>query len=161
MIRRTTPADADVLVQIAAGTGVFKPIELAGLRHALDVSDADQRSIAWEDNGIVLGLAVLWPVALTDRTCNFAGSRCATIAESGRRHQVAGLCRRGHSRGSRRRVLFIDTDRRLVRFDAPFLRQARLRQNATVQDFWADGDSLVVFRKALLAGRASDGLHCT
>jgi len=109
MIRRTTPADADVLVQIAAGTGVFKPIELAGLRHALDVSDADQRSIAWKTTHRAR-LAVYGPVALTDRTWQLRWLAVRHDQQSqGVGTKLLGFVEEDIRAAHGGRVLFIDT----------------------------------------------------
>ena len=151
MIRPTTPAEADVLVQIAADTGVFKPIEIAGLREALHASDAERHSIAWEEKGLVLGFAVYAVVAMTGRTWELrwlavhkdhqgrgVGTKLLRFVEEEIRATHGG------------RVLFIDTGSTAA-YDLTrrFYAKHGYEQHATVQDFWADGDSLVVFRKRL------------
>src|SRR5271154_4286691 len=73
MIRPTTPADTDALIAIAAGTGVFKPIELVALGEVLSDYHASSRehghiSVTLELNGKPAGFAYYAPAAMTDRT---------------------------------------------------------------------------------------------
>src|SRR5262245_28930366 len=73
MIRPTVPADTPVLLQLAEGTGVFKPHEIEALKEVLDDFHAHNaqlrhRCVIREDRGKVLGFAYYAPAAMTDRT---------------------------------------------------------------------------------------------
>src|SRR3954451_3399526 len=73
MLRPTTPADTDTLVELTAGTGFFKPMELDALREVLDDyhaanRDLGHRSFVWEEAGRTLGYVYHAPAAMTDRT---------------------------------------------------------------------------------------------
>src|SRR5947209_2536753 len=73
MIRPATPAGTDALVAIAAGTGVFKPLELEALREVLDDYHAENRAlghvgVTLELHGKPAAFAYYAPAAMTDRT---------------------------------------------------------------------------------------------
>ena len=73
MIRPTVPDDTPVLLQLAAGTGVFKPHEIEALKEVLDDYHAynhqhGHRCVTREERGKVIGFAYYAPAAMTDRT---------------------------------------------------------------------------------------------
>src|SRR5262249_10588494 len=72
MIRPTRPEDTPVLVELARGTGVFKPMEIDALREVLDDFHGGNRihghiSTVFEQGGQVIGFAYYAPAAMTDR----------------------------------------------------------------------------------------------
>src|SRR5579883_3055943 len=72
MIRPTIPKDTPSLLQIAQGTGVFKPLEIVALREVLDDYHAKNhaeghRSISYDHEGHLTGFAYYAPAAMTDR----------------------------------------------------------------------------------------------
>ena len=72
MIRTTTRSETDLLVALAAGTGVFKPLELEALREVLDDyhnahDPAGHRALTLERDGQPIGFAYYAPTAMTDR----------------------------------------------------------------------------------------------
>src|SRR5262249_17421791 len=73
MIRPTVPADTPTLLQIAEGTGVFKPHEIVAPRALLDAyhddNHADEhKAVTYEQDGHIIGFAYYAPAAMTDRT---------------------------------------------------------------------------------------------
>ena len=73
MIRTTLKSETAVLLQIAEGTGVFKPMEIVALREVLDdYHDGNQhaghRALTLELDGQPVGFAYYAPTAMTDRT---------------------------------------------------------------------------------------------
>src|SRR5215475_262606 len=73
MIRPTVPADTPVVLQLAEGTGVFKPHEIEALNEVLSDFHAynhehGHRCVTREDRGKVVGFAYYAPAAMTDRT---------------------------------------------------------------------------------------------
>src|SRR3954465_10657914 len=73
MIRPIQPGDTPVLVEMACGTEVFKPIEIQALQEVLDDYHAQNaaeghRAVALEANGTVVGFAYFAQAAMTDRT---------------------------------------------------------------------------------------------
>src|SRR5438105_7300867 len=73
VIRSTSPDDTPALLEIARGTGVFKPMEIQALREVLDDYHAQMRgqghrSITCEQEDCPIGFAYYAPAAMTDRT---------------------------------------------------------------------------------------------
>src|SRR5262245_14238 len=72
MIRPTVPGDTPGLIEIARGTGVFKPLELVALGEVLDDYHSGERadghrSSTYEQDGRPIGFAYYAPAAMTDR----------------------------------------------------------------------------------------------
>ena len=156
MIRPVVPADTSPLVSLAEGTGVFKPLELTALREVLDDYHATNaalghQAIALEIDERVVGFAYFAPAAMTDRSwylywiavakdvqAKGLGSRLLQEVET----QVAA---------ARGRVLWIETSS-LPHYEATrrFYVKQGCQQAAILPDYYAAGDSMVVFRKVLL-----------
>jgi ribosomal protein S18 acetylase RimI-like enzyme len=156
MIRSTTPADTPLLVALTEATGMFKPLEIVALQEVLDdyhaVNHAEgHHAITWEDNGVVLGFAYYAPAAMTDRTWQLywivvkKGSQGSGIGGRLLRHLEDDIRTRHQGR-----VLFIETGS-LPHYELTraFYRKNAYDQHALLKDFYADGDSMVVFRKKL------------
>lgn len=155
MIRLALPTDTDTLVAMAAGTGVFKPLEIDVLGELLDdfhagAEGVGPHAVAIEDGGRVIGFAYFAPTPMTDRTWHLywivvdkttqargVGGVLMTYVEA----EVAKL-------GGR--VLIIETSS-LPTYDLTrrFYLKLGYDQVATVRDFYADGDHQVIFRKRL------------
>jgi ribosomal protein S18 acetylase RimI-like enzyme len=153
MIRATVPADSPHLLELARGTGVFKPTELQALQEVLDdYHDANQaeghRSVTYELHGEVIGFAYYAPAAMTDQTWYLywiAVSRKTQATGIGgklMRHVEEDIRKAGG------RVLFIETSS-LPHYDLTrkFYLKHGYDQEAVLRDFYADGDNMVVFRK--------------
>jgi GNAT superfamily N-acetyltransferase len=156
MIRPTVPADTPILLQLAEGTGFFKPMEIVALREVLDDYHASNRgaghrSVTLEREGTVDGFAYYAPAAMTENTwylywiavrkdiqARGVGSMLLLFVEDDIRDQHDG------------RVLFIETSSQ-PKYEPTrrFYLKHNYEQHATLRDFYADGDSMVVFRKAL------------
>jgi GNAT superfamily N-acetyltransferase len=157
MIRPTTPADTDVLVAFAAATGQFKPLEIAGLREVFDdyhaTNHADNHhAILAEENGESVGFAYYAPVAMTEGTWQLYW----IVVRKDRQHRGIGTQMLQYAENEIRanhhgRVLFIETGS-LPHYEwtRQFYRKNGCEQHALLQDFYADGDSMVVFRKPLI-----------
>ena len=156
MIRPTTPADTDTLVALTDATGLFKPIEIVALREVLADYHATNHAhghiaITLEEADGILGFAYYGPAAMTDGTWQLWWIAVAK-GQQGRggggqllRH-VENDLRTKHQA----RVLFIETGS-LPHYELTrrFYRKHGYEQHALLQDFYADGDSMVVFRKRL------------
>src|SRR5262245_27228298 len=73
MIRPTEARDFPTLIEIARGTGVFKPVEITTLQEVLDNYLAKPRgdnfhAYSYERAGEVLGFEIHGPNTMTDRT---------------------------------------------------------------------------------------------
>ena len=155
MIRPTTPEDTPALRAIAAGTGVFKPMELEALVEVLDDYHAENRqlghvAVTLELHGKPAGFAYYAPAAMTDRTwylywiavdknvhAKGLGTRLLHRAEAD--VQAAGG-----------RLFLIETSS-LPHYDLTrkFYLKHGYEQAAVLRDFYADGDDMVVFRKRM------------
>jgi GNAT superfamily N-acetyltransferase len=155
MIRPTTPADTEALVAIAAGTGVFKPIELDALVEVLNDYHATNRglghvAVTLELHGKPAGFAYYAPAAMTDRTWYLYW-----IAVDKNTHAKGLGTRLLHRaeddvRAANGRLFLIETSS-LPHYD--LTRKSYLKhgyeQAAVLRDFYADGDDMVVFRKRM------------
>jgi ribosomal protein S18 acetylase RimI-like enzyme len=155
MIRPTVPDDTPVLLRLAEDTGVFKPHEIEALKEVLDDYHAynqqhGHRCVTREQAGKVVGFAYYAPAAMTDRSWYLYW-----IAVS-KTIQARGLGREllSHAedeiRGQGGRVLFIETSS-LPHYELTrkFYLKNGYDQEATLRDYYAAGDSMVVFRKQL------------
>jgi ribosomal protein S18 acetylase RimI-like enzyme len=155
-IRPTTPADTEALIRITDATGLFKPIEVEALREVLDDYFAFNQkhghvAITCEAAGQLAGFAYYAPAAMTDRTWylywivvrkdvqarGLGGRMLAHLEED---------IRTNH----RGRVLFVETGS-LPHYELTrqFYRKHAYEQHALLKDYYAAGDSMVVFRKVL------------
>jgi GNAT superfamily N-acetyltransferase len=155
MIRPTLPADTDAVVALTEATAMFKPVEVVALREVLDDYHATNHAdghiaLTFEDAGSIDGFAYYAPVAMTDRTWQLwwivvrkhtqgkgIGGKLLKHIENDIRDRLHG------------RLLFIETGS-LPHYELTrqFYRKHGYEQHALLKDFYADGDSMVVFRKA-------------
>jgi GNAT superfamily N-acetyltransferase len=155
MIRPTDVADTPTLLQLAKGTGVFKPHEIVALNEVLDdYHSANQAlghvSVTAEEAGSAIGFAYYAPAAMTDRTWYLywiaVTKRLQARGLGGRllRHAEEDIRARGG------RVLFIETSS-LAHYEPTrrFYVKNSYEQAAVLRDFYCDGDDMVVFRKRL------------
>src|SRR5436305_225790 len=153
MIRPTVPADTAPLLELARGTGVFKPMEIQALREVLDDYHATNqaeghRSITCEQDGHIIGFAYYAQAAMTEQTWYLywiAVSKVKQARGSGStllKHVEADVAGRGG------RVLFIETSS-LPHYEPTrrFYLKHGYDQEAVLRDFYTEGDHLVVFRK--------------
>lgn len=155
MIRPTSPLDTDALVKLAEGTNVFKPHEIVALREVLDDYHSTMhahahRAVTFEKDGQILGFAYFAPAPMTDQTwylywiavtkkTQAKGIGTQLLHYSEKEIQKAGG-----------RLYLIETSL-LPQYEQTrkFYLKHGYEQHATIADFYADGDSLVVFRKHL------------
>jgi GNAT superfamily N-acetyltransferase len=156
VIRATLPTDIELLVQMTEGTGLFKPLEVQALREVLDDYFAVNHkhghvSVTSEQDGQPLGFAYYAPAAMTDRSwylywivvhkdvqARGTGSRLLAHLE----HDI-----RANHHG---RVLFVETGS-LPHYELTrkFYLKNGYEQHALLKDYYAAGDSMVVFRKEM------------
>lgn len=156
MIRPTLPADTERLVELTAATEHFKPLEIQALREVLDDYHATNRelghlSVTCEVDGRILGFAYYAPAEMTDRAWHLwwiavrkgeqargLGTRLLRFVEDDIRARFHG------------RVLFIETGS-LPHYEPTrrFYVKNGYEEHAILKDFYAAGDSMVVFRKEL------------
>jgi len=155
MIRPTVPGDTPVLLPLATETGVFKPHEIQALDEVLcDYHATNQRlghcSVTYEDAGQVLGFAYYAPASMTDRGWYLYW---IAVAKSTQARGIGGaLLRHAEQeiRDRRGRLLLIETSS-LPHYELTrkFYLKHGYDHAATIADFYADGDDLVVFSKRM------------
>jgi ribosomal protein S18 acetylase RimI-like enzyme len=155
MIRPTQPGDTPTLLRLAEGTGVFKPHEIQALREVLDDYHASNhalghKGITSEQQGQIRGFAYYAPAAMTDRTWYLYW---IAVSKHIQARGIGGTLL-GHVEEDLRRaggrVLFIETSS-LPHYELTrrFYLKHGYEQAATLRDYYADGDDMVVFRKRL------------
>ncbi|MBI3821096.1 MAG: GNAT family N-acetyltransferase [Planctomycetes bacterium] len=147
MIRPITRADVHALVALAEAACALGPLDVAGLREALD--DADHRTVVDEASHELHGFAcythvpmtegtwlLVWLAARKDRQRQGVGGRLLHFVEDDIRTKHHG------------RVLFIEvksSDEMMRRFFS----KNGFEHDAELKDFYADGVDKVVYRKVL------------
>lgn len=156
-IRHAVPEDTPALISVAVATELFTQDEAEFLRGVLDDLHAgrsgdDHKVLVWADgpDGSPVGVVYFGPNGMGDRTWDLLwisvapdrqgqgiGGELVRFAEA-RIREVGG------------RLLVIDTSS-LPRFEAThaFYRKHGYDEVARVPDFYADGDSKVIFAKRM------------
>jgi ribosomal protein S18 acetylase RimI-like enzyme len=155
MIRPTAPEDTPALVELAEGTGVFKPFEIEALREVLDDYHSDNqefghRSSVFFQDGRVIGFSYHAPASMTDRTWYlFWIAVSKTVQAKG----VGGALLRHVEEDVRAqdgRLLLIETSS-LPHYELTrrFYLKHGYEITGQLRDYYADGDDMVVFRKRI------------
>lgn len=155
MIRTTLEGETDALLEIAEGTDVFKPLEIAALREVLDdyhagLHQEGHRAVTLEQGGKPIGFAYYAPTAMTEATWHLYWIFVRKVG------QARGLGSRllkhveDDIRATGGRVFLIETSS-LPSYEPTrkFYLKHGYDHEATVRDFYADGDDQVIFRKRL------------
>ena len=156
MIRTTSESETDRLLELAEGTGVFKPLEIEALREVLDdYHDGNHhyghRALTLEQDGQPVGFAYYAPTAMTDRTWHLywifvqKTGQARGLGSRLLRHVEDDIARSGG------RLFLIETSS-LPSYEPTrkFYLKHGYEQAAVVRGFYADGDDQVIFRKQLL-----------
>lgn len=155
MIRPTQTADVKVIKTLAEETGVFKPIELTALEEVLHGFlkkpwGDGYHCYTSERDGQIIGFSCHGPNTMTDRTWDLYWIAVATSRQA--RGIGSELLRfvEEDIRRQKGRLIMIETSS-LPSYDPTrrFYLKHGYEQAALVHDFYADGDSLVMFRKRL------------
>lgn len=157
MIRHVTDADTPALLELTAGTGFFKPLEVEALDGVLAAyfasarDDYGHRCFAWEEGGRVLGFVYHAPEEMTDRTwCLWWIAVAADQQGRGLGAKLLAFAEEDvRARGGR--LLVVETS------DAPHYEPTRrfyLKHGYTaagvVPDYYADGDGRAFFVKKVV-----------
>jgi GNAT superfamily N-acetyltransferase len=156
MIRPTTPDETTQLVDLTEATGLFKPLEVEALTEVFadyfgGNRDYGHRSITADQDGMILGFAYYAPAAMTDRTWYLYWIAVRKdIQARGIGTELLRFVEKDIRDEHRGRVLFIETGS-LPHYEKT--RQFYVKNNyethAVLKDYYAAGDSMVVFRKVL------------
>ena len=154
-IRTTIPADIDPLVELTRQTGVFKPHEMQALVEVLvDYFSAnhelEHHCVTYETTGQILGFAYYAPAAMTDRTWYLYW---IAVSQKTQAKGIGSALLRfveDDIRQLRGRQLLIETSS-LPHYDLTrrFYLKHTYELAASVPDYYADGDDMVIFRKRL------------
>ncbi len=155
MIRTTLESETDVLLSLAVGTGVFKPLEIEALREVLDDYHAGEhhsghRAVTLDQDGQTVGFAYYAPTAMTDQCWHLYWIFVVKTGQSRGlgskllKHVEEDITRSGG------RLFLIETSS-LPSYEPTrkFYLKHGYEQAATIRDFYADGDDQVIFRKRL------------
>jgi GNAT superfamily N-acetyltransferase len=153
MLRPTVPSDTPTLVAIAEHTKFFKPHELVALREVLDDYHKDQRAhraYSYEKEGHIHGFVYFAPAEMTVQTwyiywifveksiqAKGIGSKLLKSAEE-------------EATAAGGRLMLIETSGLpIYEPTRKFYVKHGYRLEATLHDFYEDGDDLTVFWKRL------------
>jgi ribosomal protein S18 acetylase RimI-like enzyme len=149
------PSESPALIELAEGTGAFKPIEIQALEEVLSDYHARERANGHRCTtasleGAPVGFVYWAPAAMTDRTWHLwwiavrsglqsRGIGAALLADCESEVRAAGG-----------RLLLIETSS-LPGYQPThrFYRKHGYQLASTLPDFYADGDDLVIFGKRL------------
>ena len=154
-LRPTLLADTATLLAITQATGKFKPLEIEALAEVLADYHAVEHAqghccVTLEEDGEIAGFAYYAPAPMTDRSWQLWW----IVVRAGRQggglggkllHQVENdiAAKKG-------RLIFIETAS-VPQYENTrrFYRKHGYEQHALLKDYYAAGDSMVVFRKEL------------
>lgn len=154
-IRPAVPADTPALIALAIATGLFPPHEVDPVREVLDNCPAGHRVDVWADDPSSLPVGVvyfgpdtiadrkwdLWMIAVApDRQGQGIGSKLLRFTEA-------------HVRAGGGGLLYIETSS-LPKYDTTrvFYGKHGYAEVDRIPDFYADGDSKVIYAKPIAQG---------
>lgn len=155
MIRPVQPDDSSTLIALAEQTGVFKPAEIVALEEVLrDYHAAHReqghRAVARVDGPSIAGFAYYAPSAMSDRGWYLWW---IAVRKDVQARGIGGLLLRHAEEdmlAAGGRMVWIETSS-LPHYEPTrrFYLKHGYEQAATLADFYADGDHMIVFRKRL------------
>ena len=157
MLRPITPDDTPALCAMTDATEFFKPAEVETLEEVLNeyhdiYAEQGHKAWGWEEGGKLLGFTYHAPAIMTDR----AWYLYWIVVEKGL--QGKGLGRKmlaaveDDIRNENGRLLIVETSSiPLYEPTRQFYLRCGYTQAATVTDYYADGDSQVIFTKRMQA----------
>ena len=153
MIRPTVREDSAEIMQLTKATGVFKPLEIEALKEVLeDYFEMNQglghKCVTYEDHGHIVGYAYFAPTPMTDGTWHLYW---IAVSKHTQAKGVGGKLLRHVEEAIRQeggRMLLIETST-LPHYDLTrrFYLKHGYELDATLHDFYAEGDHMAVFRK--------------
>jgi ribosomal protein S18 acetylase RimI-like enzyme len=153
MIHPIVPADTPFILEIAKGTGVFKPLEIEALKEVLDDYHADKgehRAVSYYKDDKVIGFAYWAPTAMTDR-----GWHLWWIAVDKKTHargvgsELLKYVEEEIRRANGRQLLIETSSLPHYELTRRFYLKHGYEKACEQPDYYADGDHMVVFRKRL------------
>lgn len=160
MLRPTLPTDTTALKALTAATGFFKSHEIDTLQEVLDDYHAESHAEGhvcqtYERDGEPLGFVYFGPAPMTLGTWELWW---IVVKKDVQARGIGGEMLRGvedEVRGRGGRVLFIETSSQdLYDPTRRFYLKHGYEQHAELKDYYAEGDSKVVFRKEMASRSA-------
>lgn len=155
MLRATTPADTPILQRITAETGFFKPHEVETLKEVLDDYHSENEAEGhicrtMEKDGQVVGFVYFAPAPMTLGTWQLWWIVVAKDAQSKGLGGEMLKYAEDEARRRKGRVMFIETGSvPLYEPTRQFYLKHGYERHAVLEDFYAIGDSMVIFRKSV------------
>jgi GNAT superfamily N-acetyltransferase len=156
MIRPTLESETDILLKMAEGTAVFKPLEIEALKEVLDDYHEGNRhyghrAITFELDGKPVGFAYYAPTAMTDRTWHLYWIFVTkAIQAKGIGAQLLAYVEKDIVAAGGRLFLIETSSLPSYQPTRNFYLKYNYEQAAAIRDFYADGDDQVIFRKHLI-----------
>jgi ribosomal protein S18 acetylase RimI-like enzyme len=155
MIRPTVRGDAPALLALTEGTGLFSPLDLKALDEVLtDYHDAlaaaGHRCFTYEEHGQVIGFVYYAAAAMTDRTWYLwwivVGKQTQARGLGGRLLRQA----EDGARAENGRLMMVETSG-LPSYELTrkFYLKHGYQVAGVLQDYYADGHDMVIYRKRL------------
>jgi ribosomal protein S18 acetylase RimI-like enzyme len=155
VIRPTQPSDTRAILALAARTGVFKPHEVNEMEEVLRAYHAagaklEDRAVTFEEHGEILGFAYYAPAEQTDRTWYLYW---IAVTKQTQARGIGGKMLEyveDDIRSRRGRILLVETSS-LPYYDLTrkFYEKHSYERGAVIADYYADGDSMVIYSKRL------------
>jgi GNAT superfamily N-acetyltransferase len=155
MIRPTMPEDTPALLRLTEGTGLFLPIDLQALDEVLtdyheEAAAQGHRCVSYVLDGVVIGFTYYAPAPMTDRTWHLwwivvsKNIQARGVGTQLLRHAEDAV------RAENGRLMMIETSG-LPSYDLTrrFYLKHSYDRAAVLEDFYADGHDMVIFRKRL------------
>jgi ribosomal protein S18 acetylase RimI-like enzyme len=155
VIRDALPQDTPTLLQLAEGTGVFRPLEIEALREVLDDYHATNvehghRCVTWNEDSRLVGFAYFAPAAMTDRGWYLYWIAVAKDRQGGGIGRSLLAYAEAEIQQRRGRLLLVETSS-LPSYEPTrrFYERLGYHRAAVLEDYYRDGDSMIVYRKRL------------
>jgi ribosomal protein S18 acetylase RimI-like enzyme len=155
-IRAFIPPDIQPLISIVTSTSVFKDIEIQVARELMEACAHDPSnndyiiSVAEDEGGKVRGYYCVGPVPLTDSTFDLYWIAVDPIVHNrGVGKKLLDHCEKNVQ--SRAGKLILAQTSSLPRYEPTrvFYQRNNYHQECRIQDYYGDGDDLVIFSKHL------------
>jgi ribosomal protein S18 acetylase RimI-like enzyme len=155
MIRPTITSDDSALLDLARGTGVFKPLEITALAEVLADYHATNKAlghvcVTCDEGGQIVGFAYFAPAAMTEGTWYLYWIAVARhVQATGLGGRMLRFAEEDIANRGGRHLLIETSSLPHYELTRRFYLKHGYDHAATVPEYYAAGDDMVVFRKKL------------
>ncbi len=154
MIRPTLESEAEMLVEMARGTGAFKPMELDTLRELLGDyhggACAGHFAVTMELGGMAIGFAYYAPTPMTESTWHLYWIVVGKAVQArGAGTELLRYVETQIARAAGKVILAETSSLPHYELTRRFYLKNDYEREATVRDFYSPGDHQVIFRKGV------------